>query len=341
MGLLLLASLSLCALLAGCQRRQLWVDMGARQEVAITPDWTMAKETPQGCEAFIYQDGALVRRSLHSDVNEVRNELPSGDYFAVVVSYSESEYWAMSFDRVERYESFTVKSRNVEPSPSAVSAVPMLPSGGTRSDAGRIYEAEWIATGTSRPFTIQTVSDPANYIAYESYLSGEHSELRTETEYVPCTETDATKTFRLKVWADGARTVSGLTLWIHGLAAGWNIARATPIDDTGSLPVYQWKRILLEGSVGYFTSEATSFGFPRDVVPSEAEVTLIFTRSDESLYETVTKIVPIRVDDKTLEIVIGLESDPVVLPPLVGGNDSFGDAWVDSWGDEHNTDIDM
>lgn len=317
LSILLLTSLAV----PSCHRRPLWVDLGIMPLTDLAPDWSGASESPEGCEAFIYRDGELYRRVMSNDIASIRSELPNGSYRALVLSYSQSEYWSMDFEGVESLESFTFKSRGY----SSKAALPEL------------YECEWLSCGLTDGFTIDYKYSDDNLVLYSDYVSGEYVEPAPKLVSIPSLQRDVTSTLRLKVWVKGARTVSVMKMLINGVSAGWHVVSWKPLDETGSLNVGLWKRNLVDDTLAFFESEVTCFGFPEGT--SSVDVELLFTRSDESTYYTEAVTVPVRLEDGVIELVVGLEDDPLVLPALEGGG--FGDAWVDGWGEEHETEIPM
>lgn len=306
---------------SSCQRRPFWVDLGITPLAELTPDWSAASESPLGCEAFIYQDGVLFRRVLSNDIQSVRSDLPNGNYRALVLSYSQSEYWSMDIEGAESLETFTFRGRGYS----------------SKAPLPELYESEWLCCGITDSFTIDYRYSDDNLVPYSDYASGKYVDPAPMLVSIPSIQRDVTSTLRLRVWVNDAKTVSVMKLLINGVSSGWDVASWKPLNETGSLNVALWKRTLVNDTLAYYESEVTSFGFPDST--TSVDVELLFTRSNEGIYYTETTTVPVRLDDGVIEMEVGLRDDPVLLPPLTGGG--FGDAWVDGWGEEHETDIPM
>lgn len=321
----------LLVLLASCHRGPLYVDLGERTEVVVVPDWSGASMTPDGCEALVYSDGQLVKRALSHNPDSISVPLGIGRYKICVFSYSEAEYWSLHFSGAESLAGFTIRSGSRDDG-SRAEAPPLL------------YEPEWIATGMTEEFDITENMLGERYAVVQEfnregyhYFTGPDRFLRS----VGSVQKDIVKTLLIRVWTDSPRTISTMEMNVEGVSVGWSLPADAPLGETGTLYVPTWKRTVVSDNLAHFDSSIRCFGFPGDGTPETVTVELVFNRSDGSVYDTFRQTVPVNLTENTIEIVIGLEGEPIVLPQLKGSNGDFGDVWVDGWDNQNETTIDM
>lgn len=327
---IIVAASLLLAAVPGC-RRELWYDYGGIAQAVAQPDWKRSGGTPRGCETFVYCGDRLYTTVLSKDISHVEVLLPEGEYTFLTFTYSESEYGTLRFTGKDRLSTIGVRSADVF----------------STKDSDIAPEPEWIGAGISAPFSVSAQDVSGSLVPYRDW-SRRSSEGKAY-DWIPVTAAvvdvpvkNLVSELRTAVHVRGAERVLMLSMRVEGLSDGWDIAAGRPSSSTSVRVVNSWTRSKSKApGEGVFNSSAQTFGLPEGASSLPAvSLEFVLTDGETVVREDVGEVKIERVrDDETYEwrtvidIVIGSEDDPIILPESTGGQGTGTDAWVDRWED--------
>lgn len=331
---IIVAASLLLAAVPGC-RRELWYDYGGIAQAVAQPDWERSGGTPRGCETFVYRGDRLYTTVLSKDISHVEVLLPEGEYTFLTFTYSESEYGTLRFTGKDRLSTIGLRSADIS----------------SMKDSDIAPEPEWIAAGTSEPFRVSQTDVQGALVPYREWARNASSGKAygwtpTTACVMPVPVRNLVSSLRTAIYVRGAERVLMLSMLVEGLSDGWDIASDSPSPTTATRVVNSWTRSKSKATgEGVFNSTAAIFGVPEGVSSlSSVSLEFVLTDGQTVVREDVGEVKISRVlDDDTFEwrtvidIVIGSEDDPIILPESTGGQGTGTDAWVDRWEDGGET----
>lgn len=320
------------SVLTGC-RRELWYDYGSIALAVAEPQWSRSGGTPRGCETFIYRGDDLYTTVLSKDISHVEALLPEGEYTFLTFTYSESEYGTVKFTGKDRLSTIGVRSTS------------------STKDSDIAPEPEWIAAGMSEPFRVSQTDVQGALVPYREWARNASSGKAygwtpTTACVMPVPVRNLVSSLCTAIYVRGAERVLMLSMRVEGLSDGWDIVSDSPAPTTATRVVNSWTRSKSKATgEGVFNSTAAIFGVPEGVSSlSSVSLEFVLTDGQTVVREDVGEVKISRVlDDETYEwrtvidIVIGSEDDPIILPESTGGQGTGTDAWVDRWEDGGET----
>ena len=292
-------------MLAGCERRELYVYGDEFHSVELEVDWRKyADRDPDGMTVWFYPldtEGTVlsVQKPYRTTTANVRHHdlyLPGGNYQGVVVDYSPEEFSRQAFVQVDTLETARVEATPSSYQPDSLTvAGEGVPKGLSDEVNWELYgEPAWTSIQTDRPAIreetgLYTVANQPEPMALDT-LDNRHIDRGEYGDYIPWQERDTYQSqikittlrsepesivwqLRIRVWIQ-----SGFNyLWqspasITGLADGHFLPLDKNTDRPCLLSIDGWDLRRTGDNSGYVETTITTFGIRPETLLDNREL---------------------------------------------------------------------
>lgn len=355
----------LMLLFAGCDRRPLELYYSPEAQVLVKCDWSNFPEVPTGMTMYFFRDGDSQPKAITtSEVYESKVSLKAGHYRMFLINQSPNEFGSLAFTGMDTYPT----------TESYLTAITSKWYTKTESIIGHDPENLGVAIADEFDITPELVEQYQAILAkykqniYSNTDNGTTSEdyqaeLDKLTKEIDVVAYNVVSELNIKIYINNINSLRSVRASLTGMAGGYLLTKSATTDDTAIQLMESWAaKINANDAVkGYIETSITTLGLPGGILTTEGRDATLNKLSLSLLLADNTTIKTYEFNEGNdikiergahgikleLNIVLGTESDPVIVLPDVdpepsGGNSGGGfSAKVDDWGEQIDVPINL